>query len=163
MSSSLRWKPIFLGGTLGVACTLLALYALNSARHVYHLTSPSTEATSQPLQRAGVDPSWIKSGEPNFRVAVYAQDPNSMSGIWACDGPTTFEWHFPHDEQVYILEGSVNIDYMGSRFTLKPGETAQFLAGTKAVWHVPDSLKKSFTIRRPSRMVRLYRSMFGVV
>jgi uncharacterized cupin superfamily protein len=92
-----------------------------------------------------------------------AATPDVSTGIWSCDGPATFEWTFWDDERVYILDGSVTIDYKGNQFTLKPGDTAFFLSGTKAVWHVPNYVKKTFVLEKPNRLVRLYRRVAGIV
>lgn len=80
-----------------------------------------------------------------------------MHGLWAGDGPSTFRWTFDLDETVHVLEGQVQVDYLGHRFTLSPGEVAHFRAGTQAVWHVPQYLKKAYVLHDPGRVVRWWR------
>ena len=94
------------------------------------------------------------SGTPNVRATMYAVSPDqrTQTGIWECDGPSRFEWRFSVDETVHVLEGRVEIDYQGRHFVLQPGDTAHFQAGTRAVWMVPQHLKKSFTLFRPDRL-----------
>lgn len=128
---------------------------------VNHLPPLSTANQTLPLDPVTVDPSWVKAGSPNFRATMFASSPDGKrnSGIWICDGPSTFEWNFALDETVYILEGEVEITYQDKEFTLKPGDTAVFHAGTKAIWHVPKHLKKSFTLHEPEKLVKVYRKI----
>ena len=132
---------------------------------INHLPPPSTINQSTQLIPVSRDPSWVKSGSPNFRATMFASSPDGKmeSGIWACDGPSTFEWNFGLDETVYILEGEVEIAYLGKNFTLRPGDTAVFHAGTKAVWHVVSKhLKKSFTLYHPEKLVMAYRKITNI-
>jgi uncharacterized protein len=128
---------------------------------INYLPPPSSANQSLQFNPVLVDPAWIKSGSPNFRASMFASSPDGKrnSGIWQCDGPSTFEWNFDLDETIYILEGEVEITYLGKIFTLKLGDTAVFHSGTKAIWHVPKHLKKSFTLHQPERLVRLYRKV----
>lgn len=144
---------------VGASLCALALVAWDSARALAHSPEPSSTAVSRPLQPFEVDPSWVRSGVPNFRAAETSRsaDNRHISGLWACDGPTTFEWTFGLDETVHLLEGEVHVTYQGRRFVLRPGDTATFLADTKAVWHVPKGAKKSFTLHHPGQVARLWR------
>jgi uncharacterized protein len=134
-----------------------------SIREIYELPPPS--ALSQPVQLAPmtVNPSWIKSGTPHFRSAIYTSslDGKESTGVWECDGPTTFEWHFGHDETVYILEGTVEIEYLRNKIILNPGDSAVFHAGTEAVWHIPEHLKKIFVLHEPGIPVKVYRKLMS--
>lgn len=106
------------------------------------------------LQPAVVDPAWVRAGQPNFRTAEIARSPDgrSVTGVWACDGPSTFEWRFDLDETVYVLDGRVEVSYLGRQFVLMPGQSAVFKAGTRAVWHVPTHLRKVFKLHHPGRL-----------
>jgi len=108
-----------------------------------------------------IDPSWILSGSPIFHAAVFERSAHwaSTSGIWECIGPASFEWHYGVDETIYILEGSADIEYMGKKFTLRAGDSTDFVAGTTAVWTVDDRVKKTFRIHRPGRVIRAVRAV----
>jgi len=130
----------------------------------YHERMPPP--TSVPVPRLlgafPVDASWVKSGTPNFRGTETSRSPdgNGVTGLWACDGPSTFEWQFGDDETVHLLEGRVEVEYRGRRFTINPGDTATFHAGTRAVWHVPQYAKKVFVLHQPGLLVRGWRKVF---
>jgi uncharacterized protein len=154
--SAFNIKSILLGGVIGAAIAVAAISATTASNHAKRLGTPSGAAVAMPLKPIEVDKSWVKAGTPNFRMATYASGLGNITGIWACDA-STFEWHFGSDELVYITDGSVDIDYLGKKFTLKVGDTALFLAGTKAVWHTPNGLRKSFTLYQPNAITRWLR------
>ncbi len=142
------WEGLMLGGRA-------AYYAV-----FQHPQLPDVAArNAQPLEPLHVDPAWILEGTPTFSSRVYATSPDgkTFTGIWECTGPTRFRWHFDIDETVYLLEGLVNIEYRGEIHTLRPGDTAFFPAGAQAVWHVPERIRKSFTLHEPGRLNRLLR------
>ena len=121
---------------------------------------PASEAATPVVLRGySVDPTWVRAGQPNFRTAEIVRSPDgrSITGVWACDGPSTFEWRFDLDETVYVLEGRVEVTYLGRQFTLEPGQTAVFKAGTRAVWHVPAHLRKVFKLHHPGRLALWWR------
>ncbi|WP_460505969.1 cupin domain-containing protein [Hydrogenophaga soli] len=156
-----RWvMAMAVGGVLTVAGTQV----LDAARYVRALPL-QTPAVAQPmpLQPLADAPATVQAGRPAFRAAHYTDSPgrHSGSGIWACDGPSTFEWHFEADEVVYLLEGEVQVTYRGQQFTIHPGETAVFHQGNSAVWHVPERVKKSYTLHHPPLLVRLWRRWVG--
>jgi uncharacterized cupin superfamily protein len=145
----------------GALVALLGVVAWLSVVYLWRMPSPSALAMHRPLQVTQVDPSWIRSGNPVFKFAEYFRSPDerTISGIWSCDGPTTFEWQFNADEAVHVLEGRVEIDYQGHHFVLETGDTAMFHEGTRAVWHVPEYIKKSYTLQSPNRVVRSWRQL----
>ncbi len=110
-----------------------------------------------------IDPSWIISGTPTFKTAVFERSPfwGTSSGIWEAAGPASFVWHYSVDEVIYILEGKADIEYEGRKFTLQPGESTRFVAGTSAKWVVDDRVKKTFRIQQTGRLVRWMRTIFG--
>ncbi|MEP2117906.1 MAG: cupin domain-containing protein [Bauldia litoralis] len=111
------------------------------------------------LQPSPIDPSWILSGSPEFSMAVFERSDfwASSSGIWQAVGPGSFVWHYSVDEDIYVLEGSAEIDYMGRKFTLKAGESTRFVAGTTATWVVNDRIRKTFRIQNPGRVIKALR------
>ncbi len=113
------------------------------------------------LEPRTIDPSWIHSGSPIFHAAVFERSASwsSTSGIWECIGPASFEWHYGVDETIYILEGSADIEYMGKKFTLRAGDSTDFVAGTTAVWTVDDHVRKTFRIHQPGRVIRAVRAV----
>jgi uncharacterized cupin superfamily protein len=158
----IHWKSLLIGCSVGAAAVFLSAYTIDAAKHINHLPAPSEVPVAKPLKPLQVDTAWVKSGNPKFHLAWQTRTRKTSAGLWSCDGPATFEWQFDSDEQIYVLEGTVHIEYLGKKLSLKPGDTALFLAGTKAVWHVPGYFKKSFTIHQPNVAVRLYRRVFGV-
>lgn len=155
-------KKILIGTGLGVFLALSGVTAFEAGRYLVRSAPPSTESVGRPLTGFSVDPSWIRSGTPNFRATetVRSPDGETITGLWACDGPSFFEWTFGLDETVHLLEGEVTVDYLGRQFTLRPGDTATFHAGTRAVWTVHQYAKKSYTLHHPGRLVLLWRRLF---
>ncbi len=150
-------KGMVIGGVLAA----LGFSAFNAARYLYQVPEPSQQATDHSLTPIQIPPSWIKSGKPTFLYTQYASSPDgkTATGIWSCEGPATFEWQFGSDEVVHVLDGRVEIDYLGQHFVLEPGSTAFFQAETRAVWHVPKYMRKSFTLYHPNRPVRWVRKL----
>lgn len=148
-------------GLGGAALALLATGAYETVRYLAASPAVSTQAVDKPLGEFSVNPRWILAGQPVFRGAetLRSADGQTVSGLWLCEGPTSFEWHFAADETVHLLEGGVEVEYLGRRFSLSPGDTATFHAGTKAVWHVPTHAKKAYTLHQPGVAVRAWRKL----
>jgi len=145
---------------LGGALTALALAtAWDGVAYLHHADPPSVSSVHRPLTAFKVNPEWVLEGAPNFRATEISKSPDgrTTTGLWACDGPSTFEWQFGVDETVHLLEGLVEVKYQGRQFTLRPGDTATFIAGTRAVWHVPEHARKAFSLHEPGRLVRVLR------
>ena len=147
----------------GAVIALSAVVLWNAWSYLHHAPAVSSQTVHKPLQAFSVDPSWVRSGTPNFRAVETARsaDGRHITGLWACDGPTTFEWTFGLDETVHLLEGRVEVEYLGRRFVIEPGHTATFHAGTKAVWHVPTHARKVFKLQHPGRLVLAWRRLFS--
>ncbi|PXW97508.1 putative cupin superfamily protein [Sphaerotilus hippei] len=147
---------------IGAVIALTAAVLWDAWHYLQQAAPPSSGTQHRPMAAFNVDPSWVKSGTPNFRAVETARsaDGRSITGLWACDGPTTFEWTFGLDETVHLLEGRVEVEYLGRRFVLDPGHTAVFHAGTKAVWHVPEHAKKVFKLQHPGPLVLAWRHLF---
>jgi uncharacterized cupin superfamily protein len=154
-------RRILIGAFAGAALAVAAMAAADSIRYHQGAPAPSIEAVERPLGVFQVDPSWILSGKPVFRgvETVRSPDGRMVSGLWACEGPTSFVWHFSHDETVHLLEGRVEVEYQGRRFLIEPGDTASFHAGTQAIWHVPVHAKKAYTLHQPGWLVRAWRKL----
>jgi uncharacterized cupin superfamily protein len=149
---------------LGGGLALVAVALIEIAWHVGRMPGASSGPTSLPL--TAFDPAsaaTVRSGQPNFQAVTFATSPDNKttSGVWSAQGPSTFDWAYGSDEAVYIHEGLVHVDYQGKRFSLKPGETAFFHAGTTATWTVPTHVRKSWAIHETSRLTRWYRQLAG--
>jgi uncharacterized protein len=156
-------KTLFKGMLMGVLITALGIGAYSSARYFHAnrlLVNQDLDHGLRPIQ---VPADWIKSGKPVFLYNQYAQssDGKYATGIWSCEGPSTFEWQFDSDETVHVLDGRVEIDYLGRHFVLEPGDTAFFQAETRALWHVPRYMRKSFTLHHPNLIVRFARRLLN--
>ncbi|MFZ6721022.1 cupin domain-containing protein [Undibacterium sp. Ji49W] len=152
--------------TIGVAAGLMTLLGITSYQAIAYVTQvapASSAAVSMPVKAFEVDPTWIKEGTPNFRATEFfkSHDGKTSSGIFECDGPSTFEWHYQLDETIYVLDGGVDIEYQGKRFSLKPGETAFFRAGTTALWHVPKGIRKTWTLHDAGKPARGLAKLLG--
>ena len=149
---------VFLTGAVVVLSVALA-YQFSAP--LLHPSPATAEVVQRPMQLMAVDPDWIKSGTPRFMVSESSRLPHARvsTGLWSCDGPARFEWRFGADETVHILDGEVEIDYLGKRFTLVAGDTAFFMAGTRADWHVPKRVYKSFTLHDPGRLAHWLRRL----
>lgn len=156
-------KSLVLGVVLGATVALTGVAVWDAGRTLAHGAPPSVDAVERPLTGFEVDPSWVREGHPNFRATETQRSPDGrhISGLWACDGPTTFEWTFALDETVHLLEGRVEVEYLGRRFVLEPGDTATFHAGTRAVWHVPQHAKKAYALHHPGKLVLLWRRLLA--
>jgi len=163
----------FLAGIFAMFLAFKAYVALQCRRYLRSLlgrfirvsmgTPRSSAAQQLVMEPKTIDSSWIKSGAPTFLAGEYAQSPDhrASSGVWSCEGPATFEWQFGSDETVLILDGRVEIDYLGEKFVLEPGGSALFFAGTRAVWHVPKYVRKTYMIHYPNYIVRMARQILG--
>jgi len=171
MAGSLsRWLPWRSRGRAlsllwGVLIGLAAFEGMAAWRYLHHAEQPSAMSVARPLEGFAPDAARVLEGTPNFQAAETSRSPDGrvITGLWACDGPTRFEWYFALDETVHLLEGQVNVEYQGRRFTLKPGDVATFHAHTRAVWHVPVPTKKAYTLRHPGRLVLWWRALRGVL
>lgn len=155
-------KRALAAAIVGIIVTSGAFLVVDTGRYLAAAPPPSATALEAPMAPVSVDPNWIRSGEPAFTQVEISRSPDGRisHGLWSCTGPTTFEWQFHVDETVYVLEGEVDIEYQGSRFTLHPGDSATFLSGTTAVWTVDTYLKKSYTLSNPGPLGRWWRSAF---
>jgi uncharacterized cupin superfamily protein len=156
-------RKLLVAAALGACLAWGGAAVLDAGRYISRVQPPSATALERPLTAFSVDPSWVRAGQPNFRATetVRSPDGHTITGLWACDGPSTFEWTFALDETVHLLEGRIEVRYKGRDFVLLPGDTATFHAGTRAVWHVPAHAKKAYTLHHPGKLVLLWRRLTG--
>ena len=96
-----------------------------------------------------IEPSWVIEGNPTARGMVLLQsaDKKVSCGAWECTAGK-FQWIFGWDEFVQIQEGEAQIrDETGRTVTLRRGDLAFFPVGMKTFWHVPNYVRKVFTVR----------------
>lgn len=155
-------KRSLIAAAITAALLVLGFLGFETARFVAASPDLSTDAAVKPLEVVQVEPSWIKSGSPIFSQVEIARSPDgrTVNGLWACQGPTTFEWQFNADEVVYVLEGEVQVNYQGKDFALHPGDTATFHGGTRSTWTVPSYVKKAYTLHNPGPLGRFWRDTF---
>ena len=113
------------------------------------LSIQAAKAFSGELPEMPIEPDWILEGSPQARGTVLVQSADKLisSGLWSCSAGK-FNWEFAWDEFVYVLEGEVAItEEGGHRYRLQPGDVAHFPIGLKTEWHVPQFVKKVFTLR----------------
>lgn len=146
---------------LGIAALVACLSVIITSwfyqfwQHRQQSMLPGMPASTPALSHFEVAQDWIKRGQPNFRAAEFyrSADGNTTSGIFECDA-SEFEWHYDKDEAIYLLEGRVEMEYLGQRFTVTPGQRVFFKAGTVAKWHVTEKVRKTWTIYQPHRLSR---------
>ena len=158
-----RWSRL-IWFCLGACASLVLLLLYDATNYVVREHDDLMKiAVAQPgkLETHVMDQSWVAEGTGAYKVNTYATSPgdNSQSGIWECQGPARFTWHFYADETVYILDGLVNVTYEGKTHALTPGSIAFFPAGSQSEWHVPAAVRKSFHLSQPGRLRRLLRRL----
>ncbi|MFM7159463.1 MAG: cupin domain-containing protein [Planctomycetaceae bacterium] len=67
-----------------------------------------------------------------------------LAGLWK-HPPATFDYTFPADETLHVLEGRVRIQVQGGdAVELRPGDLASFPRGALSTWTILEPLKKFF-------------------
>lgn len=115
------------------------------------------------LRAAPIAPSSILDGQPvaRSRCLLQADDERFSMTLWDCTAGR-FHWAYGCDEMVHVVEGEVIVeDEQGRRRTLRAGDVALFQAGTRAVWEVPEYVRKVAThrVRRSPLSVRILRRL----
>lgn len=101
------------------------------------------------LSPAPVPQAWVRVGQPTATAThLWKSDDGTASTVlWECTAGT-FDWHYREEETVHVIEGEVFVEVDGApRFRLGPGDTALFRAGARAVWTVPDRVRKVAILR----------------
>lgn len=103
------------------------------------------------MQPCPINPDWIIEGSPITRAKILSRSADGMatSLIWECSAGK-FNWYYTIDETVYLLEGSVLVrDDDGNEHRVSAGEHIYFPAGTHAVWHIENYVRKVAFCRNP--------------
>ncbi len=96
------------------------------------------------LQPAPIDPSWVLDGDPEAKCQKISEIGDYWTAVdhWSCTAGK-FRWFYNLDETILILEGEAFItDDNGVEYHVLPGRTLSFTDGTKAVWTVPNYVRK---------------------
>lgn len=152
-------------GIIGALVATFIAYLARAKNGYLRYNEKLAKHESVPLGLYEIPASWITSGSPVFRSNVFAaaHDKSSASGLWECTGPGAFEWHYGRDESIYVLEGFAEVEYLGRKFTLRPGDCTHFAAGTTSRWVVTERIKKSYTLYDPGWVVRKMRRVLGML
>lgn len=87
-----------------------------------------------------------QAGEVHWLSTTNSSGEATYSGLWRCDA-MTFEYEFPGDEYIQVLDGSLLIEIPGKDDVhLKKGDIAVFNKGLKTTWTIQSSFKKFFVI-----------------
>jgi uncharacterized cupin superfamily protein len=98
---------------------------------------------------APIDPRWVRGGSPRAREShcSTSRDGSTSTWVWDCTAGE-FDWYFPVDETVHILEGEVTVSADGCPpRVLRQGDAAVFQARTWARWEVPTYVRKHAVLR----------------
>lgn len=87
-----------------------------------------------------------QAGEVHWLTTTNSSGAATYSGLWRCD-PMTFEYEFPGDEYIHVLDGSLLIEIPGEENVyLEKGQIAAFDKGMKTTWTIQSAFKKFFVI-----------------
>ena len=86
-----------------------------------------------------------QAGEVHWLSVTNSSDQPTYSGLWKCD-PMTFDYEFPGDEYIHVLEGSLLVETESESYELNQGDEVLFNKGIKSVWTIKSSFKKFFVI-----------------
>ena len=110
-------------------------------------------STDLELEPAPISPSWIVEGAPTarYRLLWVSRDRMSRTVVWDCTAGK-FNWYYVSDETVHVMEGGVTLtDATGTR-RVNAGDAVFFPAGSHALWHVDDYIRKVAFLREPLPM-----------
>lgn len=121
---------------------------------------PQSANIGGPLESLPIENDSIIEGTPvaTALTLTESKDKRYRCGIWECSAGT-FHWFFVLDEIVHILEGEVFIEYESRTLHLRAGDVAYFPIGADTIWRVPDRVRKFFTHRERTPLVRRLRGL----
>ena len=105
--------------------------------------------TKSTITTASYEPFMVsdkQAGEVHWLTTTNSSGEATYSGLWRCE-PMTFEYEFPGDEFIQVLDGDLLIEIPGKEDVhLQKGEIAAFNKGLKTTWTIQNSFKKFFVI-----------------
>lgn len=107
-------------------------------------TFQTADGCVEQLAAAPIDPADILDGVPEARShqLLCADDDRLSTSIWDCTAGR-FNWTFPCDEIVHIVDGEVTVtDEQCRSRTLRAGDIALFQRDTTTEWDVPQYVRK---------------------
>lgn len=102
------------------------------------------------LEPMPIEPSWIRSGNPEARwkVLTKSQDKMATKLVWQCT-PGVFEWHYDDDETIYVIEGEAFLTSSdGKERQFGAGDMVFFPAGSSCTWRITKTVRKFAILRR---------------
>jgi hypothetical protein len=100
------------GVMLGAFIAVAGGSVVDASRYLVQIDPPSAVAVERPMSGFTVDPSWIRSGRPNFRATETVRSPDGRTVTVLLPGDTaTFHagtkavWYVPsHAKKAYTLQ-----------------------------------------------------------
>jgi uncharacterized cupin superfamily protein len=86
-----------------------------------------------------------QAGEVHWLGTTNSSGEATYSGLWRCE-PMTFDYEFPGDEYIHVLDGSLEVKTDAETYQLNKGDVVLFHKGIKSVWTIKSSFKKFFVI-----------------
>jgi len=86
-----------------------------------------------------------QAGEVHWLGTTNSSGEATYSGLWRCE-PMTFDYEFPGDEYIHVLDGSLEVKTDTETYQLNEGDIVLFHKGIKSVWTIKSSFKKFFVI-----------------
>jgi uncharacterized cupin superfamily protein len=112
------------------------------------------------LKPSPINPNWIIEGAPIAKTALLSGSPDgkAITVMWECS-PGRFDWFYNWEETLHIYEGDVILDEgLPTERHVGPGDTVFFPAGSHALWHVREPVRK-IAFCRASLPKPVYRSL----
>lgn len=100
--------------------------------------------TRAEMEMSVIPPSALVFGDPSTwsKLLGKTKDKLCYFMVWEC-GATYFEWYYDKDEFFAVISGEAFlIEANGCERRFEVGDIAFFPAGTKAIWRVPDHVRK---------------------
>lgn len=86
-----------------------------------------------------------QAGEVHWLGTSNSDGQATFSGLWRCE-PMIFDYEFPGDEYIHVLDGSLEVKTDTETYNLNKGDIVLFHKGIKSVWTITSSFKKFFVI-----------------
>ncbi len=87
-----------------------------------------------------------QAGEVHWLTQKNSNGQPTYSGLWRCE-PMTFQYEFPGDEIIQVLQGNLLIEISDSEsVNLQEGDIASFNKGINSTWTIQSPFKKFFVI-----------------
>ncbi len=112
--------------------------------------SVSTASSNTDLEPSAINPDWVIEGSPQTRwkLLFKTDDGIAQTGIWDCTAGK-FHWNYHLDETIHVLEGGMIITFRGVTKEVRAGDMIFFPAGSRAIWEVPNYVRKIAWLRQP--------------